>query len=165
MDFNEQIKEVIQTIVTSFEEETIQNNQESYDILEELYRTRPNDFLDVVRSAYQDFNILTEQVVNLPQTGKESILQYIVSGLYEHYHETRIEKLEGSSCCADKSSFVVRKTLQALKTGQNQSLFADYTKVDHIKEDKERQAYWSPTTVKDTDEAIDLFWKWYQQIE
>ena len=52
-------------------------------------------------------------------------------------------------------------TLRALKENKNLSLYDDYTKCEEIKKDKERQAYWSPRTIKDTDTAIKKFWDWY----
>jgi hypothetical protein len=52
-------------------------------------------------------------------------------------------------------------TLKALRTKTNISLYDDYTECEQIKEDKERQAYWSPKTIPDTDTAMKIFWDWY----
>lgn len=161
----ESIKTVIEALFIGFSKETVEENQEAYEKLKELYGNKRSRFFDVIEMAYDDFNTLIDAVVNIPEQKNKYILQFIINGTYEHFHKTRIEKLEGSACCADKSGFVKRMTIKALKEGKNLSLYDDYTDIDRIKEDKERQAYWSPTSIKDTDEAMELFWNWYQLKE
>ncbi|MGG1483508.1 hypothetical protein ABEI56_05410 [Peribacillus castrilensis] len=165
MAFESDLKDVMEAFVSSFDKKTLENNQETYKKIQEIYEKHPNYFLDLIESAYQDFNTIVENVLNIPPSDDQYILEHIISGLYKHFHTQRIEKLEGSVCCYDKSSYIEQMTLKALRTQKNLSLFADYKKVEQIKENKERQAYWSPKTVKDTDEAMGLFWKWYQLSE
>lgn len=156
------IKTVIDALFSGLSKETLEDNREVYEKLKVIYSENPNMFLDVIEMGYHDFNSVLDAVFEIPEQDNKYILEYIINGTYEHFHRTRIEKLEGSACCADKSSFIKSLTLKALKQGTNISLYADYTNIDQIKEDKERQAYWSPISVKDTDEAMDLFWKWWQ---
>ena len=52
----------------------------------------------------------------------------------------------------------MRKTIRAILTEKNLSLYAEYPDTD---ENKGQQAYWSPQTIQDTDMAIDMFWNWY----
>lgn len=163
MGLEEAMGEMVKVMLDSFDAETVDNNAESYRKLQELYRSNPKDFADKIQYAYSEFGTLVEAAANIPETEHSVIYEYIISGLYKHYHTRRIEKLEGSACSYDKSSFVESMTLKAIQTGENLSLYMDYTNVEQITEDKERQAYWSPTTVKDTDDAVELFWNWYQQ--
>ncbi|WP_028977633.1 hypothetical protein [Sporolactobacillus terrae] len=156
------IKFMLQTLAQSFSNDVINDNRETFDALKNAYDKNPNRFLERLDIAYFDFGELIEVIINIPEQPNKGIIRFIGNGLYDHFHEKRIEKLEGSSCCSDKSRFIRNSTLRALKEQKNLSLYDDYGKVDRIKEDKERQAYWSPTTVKDTDEAMKLFWDWYQ---
>ncbi|MGG3800437.1 hypothetical protein [Metabacillus fastidiosus] len=162
MSFENALKDVMEALGSSFDNKTLENNQAAYKKLQEIYKEHPEHFLNVIESAYHDFNTLVEKVINIPPSEDQYIIEHIISGLYKHFHTQRIEKLEGSTCCYDKSSYIEGMTLKSLKTKRNLSLYADYQNVERIKENKERQAYWSPKSVKDTDEAMRLFWDWYQ---
>lgn len=166
MDLDKNLKNIIEVLSSGFDNETIQKNQEAFFKIKELYNnTDTNDFLDLIQFAYEDFNTLVENIMNVPSSDKKYILEHIISGLYKHFHTQRIEKIEGSVCCYDKSSYIELMTLKAIKTQKNISLYADYKNVEEIKENKERKAYWSPESVKDTNEAIELFLKWYHLID
>lgn len=158
----ESIKTVIDALFVSFEKETIEENSEIFEKLKKMYEENPKRFFNLVEMGFNNFNILIDTVIDVSDQKNKYILQFITNGLYEHFHETRIQKLEGSACCADKSGFINRMTLKALKEGKNFSLYNDYRNVEQIKENKEEQAYWSPRTVSDTDEAMKLFWNWYE---
>lgn len=162
-DYETDIKEVIVELAKRFEEETIQDNRETYLKMQRTYAKNPGQFLEVVQHAYMDIQTLVRDILGVPTTDKGYMLTHITSGLYEHYHETRVEKLEGLGCCADKSSFIRDKTLKAIKEQKNLSLYEDYRKIGYMKDKYKGQAYWSPKSVKDTDEAIELFLNWYQQ--
>lgn len=161
MNFQDTLTSVMGSLVNSFEQETLEKNEELLVKLKKIYAQNPNDFLEKLQMAQHHFNTLVSHVMELPASRNQYILEYIASGLYKHFHEKRIEKLEGSACCADKSSFIEQKTIQALKTNENLLLFADYQQVEQIKKDKGRKAYWSPETVTDTNQAMELFWDWY----
>jgi hypothetical protein len=157
----DQIKTVIDAVLSGFEQGTIQGNHEALIKLKKLHDQNPELFLDNVEMALHNFNTLVHAVIETKDQKNEYILQFITNGLYEHFHRIRIEKLEGFACCADKSSFIKSMTLKAVKENQNFSLFNDYSHVERITENKDSQAYWSPKTIQDTDEAIKLFWNWY----
>lgn len=161
MAFEETLKGVMDVLAEGFSQETVKKNKDSFDRLKSLYEEHPHDFVNIIQVAEQRMVTLIEQVMNVPDSENEYLLEHIVSGLYKHFHTQRIEKMEGSVCCYDKSSFIESRTLLALKKNENISLFDDYQKSERIKEDKTRQAYWSPQTVTDTDEAMKLFWDWY----
>lgn len=163
MTHEEKIKEVVKLMTLGIKAEAIASHPETLHRIQELYNDNPDGFLKVLQFAQSEFGILLEEVLAFPDSDKVRILPHILNGLFKHFHERRIEKLEGFSCCADKSSFIVGKTLRAIRFQENLSLYDDYMNVEQIKEDKEEQAYWSPKTVKDTDEAIELFWDWYLQ--
>lgn len=162
MSLSEDIKKVLEVLSIGFDGETIQNNKELFLKIQTLYKNNPSKFLNIIEFAQSDFNTLVLNAMDIPESDNKYIVEYIVSGLYEHFHEKRIEKIEGFSCSADKSRFIKNRTLRAIKENTNLSLYDDYSKVEHMKNENKGQAYWSPTSVKDTDEAIELFWKWYQ---
>lgn len=165
MSFSENIKDVIEMMASGFEGETLQDNQDVFVKLQAMYQADPHQFFDVIQFAQRDFKTLVEITMKVSESDKSHIAEHIISGLYEHFHETRIEKLEGISCSADKSGFIQGMTLRAIRENKNLSLYSDYSHIEHMKDKHKGRAYWSPTSIKDTDEAIDLFWKWYQLIE
>lgn len=162
MTFEDTLKSVTDLMIDSFDRETVEKNAEAFEKMKTLYAADPHGFLDQVQFAQENFHTLLRHVMQIPESDDSYILEHIASGLYKHYHTERIEQLEGSSCSYDKSSFIESKTMQAIRQGINLSLFADYQNVEQIKKDKHRKAYWSPTSVKDTDEAMELFWQWYR---
>jgi hypothetical protein len=159
--FEDKLKTVIQCLSQSITCDVLDNHRETIEKLRALHDENPYRFLELLEHARFEIDTIIENVFQIPEQKNKYIIKFIANGLYEHFHETRIQKLEGSPCCADKSSFVRDMTLKALKSSQNLSLFADYTNVKEITEHKERRAYWSPVSLKDTDEAMQLFWDWY----
>lgn len=156
-----EMKVFLNGLADSMQKDTIIDNPEVFAGLEREYQERPGKFISSVQYAFADYLTLAENAMNLPSSEEAPILEHILTGLYRHFHETRIERLEGFRCCADKSGFVEGMTVRALKSKQNLSLFDDYQKTEQIKEHKEKQAFWSPKSIQDTDEAIRLFWDWY----
>lgn len=163
MSFKDNLKDLIIALSNGFDTSTIKENKKAFMIMKEAYDRNPNEFMDLVEMVQYDFDTLVSAVINVPPQENDHLIKYIGNGLYEHFHNVRVKNLEGWVCSGDKSKYIKTMTLKALKTGQNLSLFADYKNVEQIKEDKENQAYWSPTSVKDTNEAIALFWNWYNQ--
>lgn len=157
--FEDDIKTLINVLSESIESETLEKNRETIDKLRELSKDKM--FFNKIEYAQHQFSRVVAGVIGVPKQKNMYIVEHIVSGLYEHFHRTLIEKTEGSGCCADKSRFIKNMTLKALKENTNLSLYEDYTKCDQIKEDKEQQAYWSPKTITDTDTAMKMFWDWY----
>ena len=162
MEYKEQLETVINALSQSVTNENFEKNKDIFNTLKVIHDENPRQFLSVLEIANHKFDMLLDGVFDIPKQKNQYIIRFIANGLYEHFHESRIQNLEGRACCADKSGFIRDMTLKALKVSQNLSLYADYTNVERIKEDKERQAYWSPKSVKDTDEAIQLFWDWYR---
>lgn len=161
MNFDEKLKTVITALSDSITNETLEKNHEVLLKLKNIYKFDESNFLDTVQHGLLKFDMLFEEIFEIPEQKNSYIIKFIANGLFEHFHQKRVRKLEGFACCADKSSYIARMTLRALKTRKNLSLYADYQHVEQITENKEQQAYWSPTSVKDTDEAIRLFWDWY----
>jgi len=161
MNLENALADVLKGLVSSFDEKTINTHSDVYRVLQQIREKVPSHFTDMVQSFHSDLDTLAEHAMNITDAQDTGILPFIVNGLYKHFHTHRIEQIEGSSCSYDKSSFIESMTLKALEKQENLSLYDDYQHVEQIKEDKERKAYWSPTSVKDTDEAIALFWNWY----
>lgn len=161
MEFKDSIKTILHSLAGSLAKETAEENKEVFDKLKTAYVENPRFFMMDIEIASHQFNNLISQVIDAPKQKNINIVPYVINGLFEHFHKSRITKLEGMSCSADKSGFIKDKTIEALKSNQNLSLYDDYKNADKIINGKDRQAYWSPTTVKDTDEAMKLFWDWY----
>ncbi|WP_282798843.1 hypothetical protein [Lactococcus lactis] len=78
----------------------------------------------------------------------------ILESLFDSY----FRKFEGFSSSHDKSAYVVRKMMKSLTTGEVYSLSETYNieKHPHMKKYEGEIAYWCPTSIKNTDEAIAL---------
>jgi hypothetical protein len=157
--FEEDIKTVINAFVGGCIGETMEANKDTVEKLRAMATDK--HFFDKLDFAQHQFITIVTEIINVPEQKNVYIVQFIISGLYEHYFEKLMEKTEGSACCADKSRFIKNMTLRALKETVNLSLFEDYSKWEQITENKEKQAYWSPKTIIDTDKAMELFWDWY----
>lgn len=157
----EDLKTLIALISDNFTQEVIEKNEDTLMKIKSIYKSDERGFLEKIESANYKINIMIEQVLDIPEQKNMYILEHIVSGLYKHFFRQLMEKVEGPACCADKANFIKNMTLKSLRENRNLSLYEDYTKYDQILEDKEKQAYWSPITIKDTDAAIELFWEWY----
>lgn len=159
--FEGQLKTLIDVISEGFTKEVIEENQDVVLKVKSIYDADPKGFFDKLKSARLRLNTVIESVIEIPNQKNVYILEHIASGLYEHFFRQLMEKVEGPSCCADKSKYITRVSLKALKENKNLSLYEDYSKYEEIKEDKERQAYWSPKSIENTDKAMKLFWNWY----
>lgn len=159
--FKENLETVISVMADSFEKDIIDENQDAILKIKSVYDADEKRFFDTLESANFKMSTLVHQIINIPRQKNYYILEHVTSGLYEHFFKRLMELKEGSACCADKSRFITRMTLKALKENTDLALYADYSQCEQIKEDKERQAYWSPKTIKDTDMAMKLFWDWY----
>lgn len=161
MTVEENIKSMMVGLVESVKSENLEENGGLYNELKDIYKKDPVGFLEKLSFADIKFQMLLDKIFNIPNEEHEYLMQFMANGLYRHFHETRIEKLEGFSCCADKSGFIQDMTFKAIKENTNLSLYDDYSKIAHMKDNHKGRAYWSPTSVKDTDEAIALFFEWY----
>lgn len=160
--FDDALKAVVNALVVSSDKDAIEQNQEAFERLAYIYDNySSNQFWDAVRIGQHKFERILAQFMEVPPQKNLYITEHVVSGLYTHFWDKYFEKHEGGSCRGDKSSFVTKMTIKALKSKDNLPLYDDYMKCERIKEDKEKQAYWSPLTVPDTDTAMSLFWDWY----
>ena len=158
--FEEDLKTIITTIADGFTKETVNRNIDIVKKIKSIYDKNPDRFFDLVFCAKVEFNAILQQIINIPAQKNQYILPCITSGLYKHFFEILMEKKEGSICSADKAKFIQDTTIKALREKENLSLYEDYSKCKQIKH-KNKQAYWSPRTIKDTDTAMKMFWNWY----
>ena len=154
MSLEENLKTVINVLAKNITEKKQKDNEELFLELKKIYNEDPNEFMTLMSIANFDLEEILESIIEIPEQKYDFVIKYILNGMYEEFHEKRMEKLEGFSCSADKSSFITQLTLKALKTNRNISLYQDYQNIEQIKENKERQAYWSPRTVKDTIDMV-----------
>ncbi len=159
--FEEDLNTFIEIMSDGFTKELVEKNGDMVLKIKHIYDTDPKAFFGKINSAQFKLNQIIKLVVKIPNQKNMYILEHITSGLYEHFYRQLMEKIEGSSCCGDKSRFIARRSLRSLQEKNNLSLYDDYMECDQIKENKEERAYWSPRTIKDTDEAMGLFWDWY----
>ncbi len=157
--FEESIKVILDALLEGAITEAMGNNPETVDKLRKL--SQEEGFFEKLKCAQDRFCTIVIEVIGIPKQRNMYIAEHIVSGLYEHFFRELMERSEGSPACADKARFITRMTMKALKENRSVCLYENYTKYDQIKENKEKQAYWSPRTVTDTDAAIELFTKWY----
>lgn len=161
-DFEKALKDTLTFLAQSAETNIVSENQGAVAMLRQITREQGEnreDFLQNFRYVFFRLQALLPEALDVPkETPHKDILGYIASGLFYHFFRQYIEKIEGGCCCADKARFVVRKTIRAILTEKNLSLYAEYPDTD---ENKGQQAYWSPQTIQDTDMAIDMFWNWY----
>lgn len=161
-NYKEDFKTIIDLLVNSFDKEVKDRNEENIDKLTTMYQESKNGYMNSVERAYNEFKKITTIPFELADTKNKYILEYILNGLFEHYFEKYMEKNEGRGASCDKARFVKLKTLKALETGENQSLYADYNGEKNIPQEKwNERAYWSPSTISDTDQAMKMFYNWY----
>jgi hypothetical protein len=160
--FEENIKTILTTMIHTIENETKENYELDILKLQNMFQDDKN-FFSILESADFKFRNILRAAISIPNQKNMYIIDHILSGLYEHFFNNLMNNTEGRACCADKSRFIRNMTLKALKKQENLSLYQDYVKVEKFKDDpdKERQAYWSPKTIKDTNDAMKMFWDWY----
>ncbi|MFS0815471.1 hypothetical protein ABC382_00685 [Lysinibacillus sp. 1P01SD] len=159
--FDDIISEIANAMSIGMFEQTVEKEEYLINELKEVKKRVSADFLSFLDISADKFGNIVQAVYEIAPCHNDAIVRFIANGIYKEFHESRIKKIEGFSCCADKASFVTEMTLKALKDQTNISLFDDYRNAEQIEKDKERQAYWSPTSIKDTDEAIKIFLDWY----
>ena len=86
---------------------------------------------------------------------------YIVESFFEEYYKQK----EGLSCCSDKASFTLNKIKEMIAKKQIIPLQETYKQYQENGgdiggiTDLNKIAYWCPKTIKDSKEAIELFYK------
>lgn len=106
------------------------------------------DFSEVMSALLSDFddNAYYKELFN----SNTEMLEL----LFDNY----FRKVEGFSCSHDKSVYTVSTILKALKDNKVYSLSETYdiNKYPQMKKYEGEVAYWCPTTIKDTQEAIEI---------
>ena len=159
-EFEKTLSKLVETMSAESYKETNEKQSALINELKEIRTRLGGDFLSYLDISSHKFGEIIQAVYDIPLCHNDAIICYIANGSYKHFLSKYIEKMEGSPCCVDKAYFITRMTIKALQEQQNLSLFDDYQNAEQIKENKEKQAYWSPTCIKDTDEAMKLFWDW-----
>lgn len=160
------LEEVILALANSITNEATERNLESIDQLHDYFDKNEALYESKIQLAYLNFTEFAAMPwfakYEVKNTKNRAIINYIYNGLFPHFVRQIIENNEGVPCSGDKEHFVVKRVQKAIMTGENQSLYATYEGYENIDKSKwNEKAYWSPTSFKDTDEAIDKFWKWY----
>ena len=86
----------------------------------------------------------------------------IIRNIFSRY----ISKIEGHSCSGDKASYIASGIEKTLTTGNNYTLQQTYREyrdnggnIGGIKTGLDKQCYWCPSTIKDTNEALEILTK------
>lgn len=158
-----QLDDIIYGLLDSYKKENEKRLRPLSERTENIFcSTSKKEYLDCIIKKYDDLEKAFAAPFHLTGSESEYIMKMIINGTYKHFLSLYIKTHEGRCCQMDKVSLIIRKTINALETGENQSLYETYEGYDQI--EKERwndQAYWSPKSIKDTDEAMNLFKQWY----
>lgn len=111
------------------------------------------------------FEILSEKVDFYDINSKFLFdAEEIMKTVFRNYFEA----VEGSMCCYDKASYVVRTIQKSLNERKNLALtesYAEYQRrggdlggLNASNCDLNERCFWCPKTIKDTKQAIDLFY-------
>lgn len=163
-DFEEVINALLCGIETE-REEFIDSNQDLIQRLEKIKSNKSNygfiEYLDLF--ILSKINNLICSTIKVPTSNENTyIIKNIINGNYQHFFDKYISKNEGSSFSADKVRFIINGLIESLIKKENLSLYQTYEGIERIdKSEWHKQAYWSPTTIKNTDEAFKLFNDWY----
>lgn len=119
------------------------------------------EYLDLF--IFSKFNNLICSTMKVPMSNENIyIIKNIINGNYQHFFDKYIRKHEGWTFSTDKVRFIINRLIKSLIKKENLSLYETYEEIEGIDKTKwHKQAYWSPTTIKDTDEAFKLFNDWY----
>lgn len=160
----EKTENVISAVINRLVDVSCESYKKEISELKEMYKNDTYKLVEKIQDVYSELGMIFELALELPETEEKYIFEHIISGLYKQFHENRIEKIEGISCSYDKASFIEAMTIKSIKDGVHYSLYDDYSKVEHMKDKekyKNKRAFWSPESIKDTKEAMELFWNWY----
>lgn len=157
----EVMKDIISSLIMGVEKDFKESYATAIDHMITIYGKGDKKYIDSTNRLFADLMKICAAPFSVKDNNNKYLYQYIVNGQYKQFIKRYVVKYEGHSCCADKASYIEKMTRKALETGENQSLFATYEGNENIKkEDWGEKAYWSPKTIKDTDEAMKLFWDW-----
>lgn len=145
--FDETMKTLVTALSLNSYKKSVEKHENLVHELKKIQEKTDSDFLSFIQMAQDDLSDVIQHLYEIPAQLNDEIVRYIVKGVYEEFHEKRIEKIEGSICCADKATYITQMTLKALKQQENLTV----------------NNYLSLACVKDTNEAIELFWDWYLQ--
>ena len=156
-----QLTSVFASLLNAHDLEIKENNKGILKKLEELkgealnereYVTKLNVFFEEVEEAMGSTIVATNRWI----AGK------IATGEFESFLERYFTKLEGFSCSCDKASFACAMVMEAQKRNENMSLYENYTNIPSMEQYGDKQCYWSPKTIADTDTAIKLYSEYYK---
>lgn len=162
MDIQNNIEQVILGLADSMEREAKENNAQQLNELRQRFTDNEGLYDAEVAVAFCDFEMIAAtpflEAHGVTDNRRKNIAHYIYGQQISHFITKVIEKREGTPFSGDKERFIIRKLKTYIITGENQSLYATY-------KDKDEQAYWSPTSFKDTDEVLEAFFRWYNVEE
>ena len=156
----EDIGKVLMGLFEARIDEVVRDGSEILPKLKEIREQDPSRFLSRIQISMYDMCDLVSLSLGYEQKSL-GIVHEIVSGNFENFYGKYFRNFEGHSCSSDKSSFVTRKVLEAVKNRENLSLFEDYSKYPHMRGDLSSRAFWSPITIPDTDTALRVYQSWH----
>ena len=160
------VEQTLLALVTSFEKESEERNSELLGNLLDAYMQNEALYDCEINLAFLNFSRFAsfpyKSTHKITDKKNSYIIDLMYNGTFEHFIRRYIENNEGSPCSGDKTHFIIKMVKKAIETGENQDLYRTYEGCEQIpKEDWNKQAYWSPKTIKDTDAVIKMFWDWY----
>ena len=155
-DLRGTILNIANVIVNS--NDNVPRDSELYKELNE-YKTDLHMFDSLICSKRFEMEYIVKDILNIDSNDDSLLVENYVNGNLEHFFDIYFDKYEGMSCSGDKTAFTIKSILMSLKKNTNIELYSEYEG-----KDKGKQAYWSPKTIKDTNQAIALFSDWFYNI-
>lgn len=167
MDMKNELEKTIQALAMFFENNSKEQNGELIKELNKRFSENERLYESELTLAFLNFRTFAAMpwLTKHPQV-KDGWEKFYIESIYDgtlpHFVRRVIEKNEGSACSGDKEHFIIEKIKESVATGKNISLYQTYEGCERIAKDKwTEQAYWSPTSFRDTDDVKAKFKAWY----
>lgn len=124
---------------------------------QEFLRNKDNDY--AIQREIQKWKDLTAYARGIPLT--TPFTDVLVDGELYNFFTRYMSKHEGSGCSADKARFICKMISKSLIDNIEYPLFDNYVGHDRIPVERQHeQAYWSPRTIQNTEEAKRIYLDW-----
>jgi hypothetical protein len=159
-------KNVLEALFSGISRENNKKAKEQLDSID--IKATFSDFGEIHTFNYDLQNVFEYLISNLYLEEYHSyVLLEITSSCVSDFFSKYITKHEGSPCSWDKTSHIMDMLLEHFKTGEVQNFDTSYSE-EALKEYPDwvgKRPYWSPETLSNTQEAVDMFKRWYNQEE
>ena len=168
-DITKELEKIITLLLdqsSTEDKEFLNSNKDIIQKFEELRQQYKSNYKFIESLRFSVISKITKLIcitLDIPLSNDNlMIIENLFKGTYEHFFEHYIHKTEGSAFSYDKAYYILGGLITSMIHNKNISLYHTYGKHPSIKKHAwGKQTYWSPETIKDTDEAFKLFNNWY----